>query len=95
MPDEPPPIKVSIGGVELQEFLFSQTAARYALRIYAEAQPGEDVLGKVGNHIRGSLRLNRFATMNWLMMNGVTIPPELLDDRTHPEVGRQAPDQPV
>lgn len=97
MPDEQPPeIKVPIGGVELHEFLFSQTAARYAQRtLPVHGDDSDAALGKVADHFRGALRLNRFAIMNWLMMNGVKIPVELLDDRTHPEVGSQAPDRPV
>jgi hypothetical protein len=31
--------------------------------------------------------------INWLVMNGIKIPVELIDDRTHPEVGHQFPDQ--
>lgn len=83
-----------ISAVELQEYLFSFTAAQYAKRVAAEKHNVPDT-EKIANHIRGAFRLNRFAVMNWLMMNGVKIPIELLDDRNHPEVGAQMPDKNV
>jgi hypothetical protein len=88
-------IRVSIKGNELQEYLLSQTAAEYAIRKTTEATAGGDPIAieAIRNHIRESFRLNRFAVMNWLVMNGVKIPTELLDDRTHPEVGAQMPDE--
>jgi hypothetical protein len=89
-----PEIKTPIASVELQEYLFAQTAAKYAART-ARGACGQDDMDRITGHIRGAFRLNRFTLFNWLMQNGVSIPAELLDDRTHPEVGNQTPDQPV
>lgn len=41
------------------------------------------------------LRLHRFTVFTWLLQNGISLPAAVLDDRAHPEVGQQTPDQPV
>lgn len=73
--------------VELTEYLFAQTAAEYAHAGHTVAE--------IREHMRGAMRLARFTVFNWLISNGVSIPAELLADRTHPAVGQQAPDQQV
>ncbi len=72
--------------VELEEFFFSQTAVAFAKRNDPEAAL---------KHLRESFRLHRFIVITWLLQNGVPLPVELVDDRTHPAVGAQMPDQPV
>lgn len=75
-----------IAPLELQEYLFAQTAAEHAKN---------SSLGGGAQHIRETLRLHRFSLFLWLMQNGVKIPIELLADQNHPEVGQQYPDMPV
>lgn len=78
--------------LEVQEFLFAATAAQVAMNC-------EEVIHNVTDyepvvaHVRAVLRFQRFNVMNWLMMNGVKIPDELLSDQTHPEPGSQYVDQ--
>jgi hypothetical protein len=72
--------------VELEEFFFSQTAAAFAKRNGTDATI---------QHLRESFRLHRFILIAWLLQNGVQLPVELVDDRTHPVPGAQLPDQPV
>ena len=78
---------ISLEGVELQEFCFSETSAQFAVRKMEERGNVIDT-DSIRAHIRGALRLHRFTVMNWLMMNGVKIPIELLADQNHPEVGQ-------
>lgn len=80
-----------IAAVELQEYLFSETLAKVAIRCSQDDEPGKwDELRK---HTREDFRWQRFAVMNWLIMNGVSIPAELLTDQAHPPVGQQYPDR--
>lgn len=81
-----------IDGVEMQEFLFASTSTQYAIKTVAE-QHNVPEWDKVRDHIRGALRLHRFMVTNWLMLNGVKIPADLLADQAHPEVGQQMPDR--
>lgn len=107
--DEPPEkpqtfvLKVPITGVEVQEALFSGTAAQYAHRLLSEAIDGAgdatdaglrtvEAMRRIVVHVRETLRLGRFNVFNWLMMNGVGLPMVCVADATHPEVGAQAPD---
>lgn len=91
--DERPPIKIGIENVEMTEYLFSNTAANFAT-FGLDDDDRSIMIEKARNHIRGAFRLHRFVFMNWLLMNGVKLPVEVMDDRTHPEVGDQRPDQP-
>lgn len=85
-------IKMPISAVELQEFLFAETATVAAMQ---KNDNGTITTNKVRDHIRESFRFQRFAVMNWLMMNGVAIPSHLLSDQAHPPVGSQQPDKHV
>lgn len=87
-----PGLKMPIGSVEVQEYLFSNTLADVAKRC-EETKKNVTDYGPLRIQIRESFRLQRFAVMNWLMMNGVSIPPSLLSDQTHPRAGSQFPDQ--
>ncbi len=83
-------MKISIvAPLELQEYLFADTSAQFAVHDNEET-PGQ--IGQVRDHIRGALRIQRFNVMNWLVVNGVSIPAELLDDALHQPVGYQYPD---
>jgi len=81
-----------IDPVELQEFLFASASATFAAQL---EQQKHNVVewDKLRDHIRGAMRIHRFTVINWLMMQGVKIPVELLDDKQHPEVGQQMPDR--
>ncbi len=79
-------MKTPVSILEVEEYLFSQTAAQVA-----QDNPPE----KTAEHVRGSLRLHRFLVFTWLLQNGVSLPAELLADREHPPVGEQTPDKPV
>jgi hypothetical protein len=45
--------------------------------------------------IRTLFWMHRFHFMTWLLQNGVSIPPHLLIDQSHPKVGSQSVDSPV
>jgi hypothetical protein len=77
--------KMPIKAVELQEYLFADAAAG----LTRDGISNSDLRWE----IRSAFRLQRFAVMNWLLMNGVTIPGDLLSDQAHPPVGRQWPDE--
>lgn len=79
-------ILAPIALVELEEYLFSQTAAKFAQDNTAE---------ETVQHIRGSFRMHRFFVFTWLLQNGVELPTHLIADSAHPPVGQQQPDQPV
>lgn len=81
-------------GMEMQEYLFANTSAEFAIRCEKEKVNVADI-DKARDHVREMLRFHRFTVINWLMVNGVKIPVELLSDQTHPGVGFQTPDQPV
>src|SRR3990167_7690191 len=87
------PVKVPIHFVELQEFLFSGTAANFAHFSLVLGLNPQERQEKIRDHIRGAMRLHRFVLLNWLMQNGVEIPLELMDDRLHLDVGAQSVDQ--
>ncbi len=82
----PQPLELPIAALEIEEFLFSNTAAAFA----QDRSPEE-----ARDHIRGSLRMHRFMVFTWLLNNGVNLPLTLLADNTHPPVGQQAPDRPA
>lgn len=71
--------------LEIEEFLFSSTAAEFARR-------KSDVIA-TQRHLRESFRLHRFFVFAWLLSNGVAINPALLADSTHLPVGEQTPDR--
>jgi hypothetical protein len=85
-PSEPPKPAAPITMLELEEYLFAQTASDFAKRSSAEHAHA---------HIRESFRMHRFFVFTWLMQNGVSIPVHLVADGAHPPVGQQAPDKPV
>lgn len=72
-----------IGSVEMQEYL---VAANLVAGI--TNQNDEQRL----QNLRECFRFQRFAVMNWLMINGISIPFDLLSDQTHPKPGNQLPD---
>jgi len=84
-------IDMPVSSVELQEYLFAEALKECA----KECESSEDMQrhSKLIKNIRESFRLQRFAVINWLLMNGVSIPPELLSDEAHPTVGNQYPDK--
>lgn len=99
-----PAPEMPIASVELQEYLFAQTLAAVAQRESSDAQAANVIAGdskketdwrNLRSQIRVSFRLQRFAVMNWLLMNGVSIPAALLSDGAHPAVGMQYPDKTV
>jgi len=73
--------------LEMEEYLLAATAAR------AYAKPGEEEA--LTMHLRGLLRWHRFFVFNWLLLNGETLPCELLRDQLHTEPGQQHPDKPT
>jgi len=79
-----------IAAVELQEFMFATTMEVQRASIAASEQPDWKFLH---DEARRAFRLHRFQVMNWLLINGVRIPPQLLSDQTHPDVPCQYPDQ--
>lgn len=85
----------TISPLELQEYLFASTDAQVAAKVWGQTE--EDVVDQdsIRDHIRGSYRCHRFAVINWLMMNGVTIPARLICDEMHPDVGKQYADRAV
>ena len=85
-------INMPISAVEMQECLFSETLVKMADKTAAESDTYMD-WSKLKKEIRRSFRYQRFAVMNWLLMNGVSIPAELLTDDAHPIVGSQYPDE--
>lgn len=84
-------LSMSLSAVEMQEYLFSETLAKVAAKCEIEKHNVIDWT-TLKNQIRESFRLQRFAVMNWLRMNGVSIPVELLSDQAHKPVGQQMPD---
>lgn len=87
-------VKVSmpVSSVEMQEYLFAETLAKVAAK--CESERGNVIdWDDLKRNIRESFRFQRFAVMNWLLMNGVSIPAELLSDQAHKPVGQQFPDQ--
>jgi hypothetical protein len=82
-----------IGGVELYEYLMANAIGVAANDRYNKISNAEEAAALNRHDIRSALRLHRFAVMNWLMMNGVSIPPHLLSDMYHPIVGQQLPDR--
>lgn len=81
------------GPMEMQEYLFANTEAQ---RVSSQFHSGASYNG--GDHrtnLRTLFRLHRFSVINWLLMQGVSIPAELLADQTHPEVGKMLPDNPA
>jgi len=87
-------VTMPISSVELQEYLFAQTLLNVASKCEAEKRNVTDYR-ELAIEIRKSFRYQRFAVINWLLMNGVSIPAELLTDQTHPQVGNQFPDKQV
>jgi hypothetical protein len=83
---EPQQPKEHVRMLELEEYLFAATSAKFA----QDHTPQE-----AADHIRGSLRMHRFMVFSWLMLNGAHIPVHLMDDRVHRPVGEQAPDLPA
>ena len=73
-----------VDSIEMQEYLFS-----HSLGIQSESLETSELR----KEIRKCFRFQRFAVMNWLLMNGVSIPADLLTDDTHPKVGEQFPDK--
>ena len=80
-----------VDAIEMEEFLFSGTIVQVAQNCKHEEIDVQD-WGKLKTYTRESFRFHRFAVMNWLLMNGVSIPAELLSDQMHMEVGAQMPD---
>lgn len=87
-----PEAKMPIGSVEMQEYLFANTLTGVAKRCEEKKHNVTD-FAPLAREIRECFRFQRFAVMNWLMQNGVTIPAELLSDQTHPRPGSQFVDQ--
>lgn len=81
-----------VAAVELQEYLFAETLAKVAANCESEKHNVTD-WSKLKKEIRESFRYQRFGVMNWLLMNGVSIPAELMSDQAHKPVGQQMPDQ--
>lgn len=82
-----------IVSVELQEFLFATTSAEFASK--KNGQLSAAAHAELRDHIRGAMRMHRFAIFTWLLLNGVQLPRHLLDDRLHTEVGNQQVDKPA
>lgn len=89
---EPIQVSMPIAAVEMQEFLFAETLARVADQCEKEKHNVTD-WASLRRQVREAFRLQRFAVMNWLLMNGVSIPAALLSDTTHATVGNQLPDK--
>lgn len=83
---------MSIAAIELQEYLFAESLAKVAGNCQHESHNVVD-WADLKRQTRQSFRLQRFAVMNWLLMNGVSIPAELLTDEAHPPVDEQYPDR--
>lgn len=84
-------VSMPVSAVEMQEYLFSETLAKIAYKCEREKHNVTD-WSTLKRETRESFRFHRFAVMNWLMMNGVSIPAELLSDQAHKPVGQQMPD---
>lgn len=79
-------INMPVSSVEMQEYLFAESLG---------TQDEKLATCDIKLEFRKCFRFQRFAVMNWLMLNGVSIPSELLSDQTHPFVGQQFPDQKI
>lgn len=89
---------VPAGMLEMDEYLFSHTAAEFAFGKFETCYPcPEDIkailIAEVRDHVRESLRLHRFQVFAWLLSNDISLPLNLLADLTHAEVGKQKPDE--
>jgi hypothetical protein len=85
------PFKEQIAGpMEMQEYLFAVTQSNKIKGNWQSFNGSE-----CSKDIREILRLHRFTVLNWLMMQGVSIPMNLLSDQTHPKVGSMLPDMPI
>lgn len=98
-PYVPAPAEIA-APIEMHEFLFSATigrvlAEKFRGRTNIKGDEVEVAALKIVELVRGAMRLQRFSIFNWLKMHGVKIPMSLVEDRVHPEVGRQYPDRPV
>ncbi len=71
-------VKMPVSALELQEYLFAANLPNADKQLIANA--------------RSCFYYHRFQVMNWLMMNGVSIPSQILSDQTHPIVGTQSVD---
>lgn len=93
--DKPAPVQfIPIHSVEMTEYLFANTLTRVAAKCVEDKHNVIDWKPLV-DQIRGSMRMDRFNVLNWLRMNGVEIPVELMSDQMHPVVGEQYPDQSI
>lgn len=83
-------VLVGIQAVEVSEYLMAHTSAvKWATESSRVSRLNE---AELRNDYRAVMRLHRFAVINWLMQNGVSVPVELLGDQIHREVGQQMPD---
>ena len=78
------PNRKSIEILEMEEFCFAHTSTDAAQRITPE---------ELQAHLRENLRMHRFFVFNWLILNGVSLPVDLVADSLHAPVGQQQPDQ--
>jgi len=87
-------VSMPVSSVEMQEYLFAQSLGKIAAKC-EKAQNGVTDFAELRHEIRVCFRYHRFGVMNWLLMNGVSIPASLLTDQSHPAVGMQFPDRSV
>lgn len=71
-------VKMPVSALELQEYLFAANI------------PNADAHSIKAT--RDCFYFHRFQVMNWLLMNGVSIPAHLLSDQAHPRIGLQTVD---
>lgn len=76
--------------VEMNEYLMATTLAE--VKVFPNDPEAAKSLAK---EIRELMWWNRFFLFNWLMLNGVALPAELMADSLHKRVGNQVPDQPA
>jgi hypothetical protein len=84
-------VTMPVASIEMQEYLFAETLVKIAAKCEAEKKNVTE-WDALKREIRTCFRFQRFAVMNWLMMNDVSVPARLLTDQCHPPVGRQFPD---
>lgn len=71
-------IKMPVVALEVQEYLFAANI------------PG--ATPETIKAMRECFYFHRFQVMNWLLMNGVSLPAHLISDQTHPRIGLQTVD---
>lgn len=82
---------MNISSLELKEFLMAGQSATMAIQS-GDCERQSFHFDKLRDHIRSALLIHRFDIMTWLMLNGVSIPLELLSDDVHVKVGSQSVD---